>query len=87
MYAVKFQSFLFWMLIRKLYIIAVILRMLQVSILLILDVDSEVGDREVGDFSQRLVSILLILDVDSEAETIEYLTFPVGCFNPSYSGC
>mgnify|MGYP006990010241 CR=1 FL=1 len=58
----KFQSFLFWMLIRK--------------------ISTNVG----STFTSR-VSILLILDVDSEAVTVGTITASIDSFNPSYSGC
>ena len=95
-----FQSFLFWMLIRKLEYefsltektlcfnpsysgcwfgsglkstLKIIL--MEVSILLILDVDSEERRAEVFGAIRRNVSILLILDVDSEADKFQVEAF------------
>mgnify|MGYP006990010218 CR=1 FL=1 len=62
----EFQSFLFWMLIRKPESRNIYRQSIKVSILLILDVDSEVLVYRRTRRCQALVSILLILDVDSE---------------------
>mgnify|MGYP006990010216 CR=1 FL=1 len=61
-----FQSFLFWMLIRKFILPADCREILGVSILLILDVDSEAPKKVDHHNCCFFVSILLILDVDSE---------------------
>ena len=60
---------------------------IRVSILLILDVDSEAFFPVGRNVRAAKVSILLILDVDSEVFAIIWITKLIIGFNPSYSGC
>ena len=82
-----FQSFLFWMLIRKFSSFSLGTNSWKVSILLILDVDSEVAMlldslKAKNPFQSFLFWMLIRKQI-----TTSFPLAQVACFNPSYSGC